>query len=423
MRASLLLLASTGAAAAFSLTSPLLSRARTSSFDTGLFVSSVEKSLVASVDGDIVDITPAASDSLKVFIIGGPSGLIGSTLLEMMTETYPNPGIDCVGACDISYGVKFSPDGEDETTTWIDGIRFNDEYIASCAAPGANICVVDCSASEEIADRYEGWLSRGWHVVTPNKKCNSGPLDRYQRTLQASKAKENGEWYCECTIGAGLPIVSTIRTYKATGDEIRAVRGIFSGTMSFLFNEWDGKSRPFSEVVASAKDKGYTEPDPRDDLNGMDVARKVVIAARESGLPLSLEDVEIESLVPDNLKDVSPEEFLRRFGEGDAAMAARAAKADAAGNVLRFVGEVDVVTQKATAKLAEFPKSHPFAGLSGADNIIEIVTKRYGPEMASTPLIVRGPGAGAYVTAAGVYGDVVSLFNSKNCKKESSLSP
>lgn len=354
---------------------------------------------------------PSTGEPLKVFIVGG-TGLIGSALLDMMTSKKA-PGIDCVGYANSSKGVKLLSDGSEETTSWKDGdAKFSDDYVASCAAPGTDICIADCSASEAVSDNYAQWLARGWHVATPNKKVNSGPLDRYRKCIDASNAEGGGKWYVEATIGAGLPVVSTLRTLVATGDEIRTVRGIFSGTMSFLFNTWDGKS-PFSEIVSMAKDAGYTEPDPRDDLNGMDVARKVVIAARESGLMIGLEDVSIESLVPTELEDVAAEEFMNRFGEGDAGMTEKAAEADANGNVLRFVGEVDLKARKAEVRLAEFPKTHPFAGLSGADNILEIETARYGPEGSSTPLIIRGPGAGAGVTAAGVYGDIIALAKSK----------
>ena len=358
--------------------------------------------------------TMVSSEPLKVFVVGG-TGLIGSALRDMMT-THQAPGIECVGYCNSRYGVRRAPDGgEEEMTRWTGNVKFDDEYVERCAGrPGADVCIADCSASDSVSDHYAKWLARGWHVATPNKKCNSGPLDRYKQCVAATSAENGGMWFVEATIGAGLPVVSTLRTLVATGDEIRTVRGIFSGTMSFLFNTWDGKSA-FSEVVARAKDAGYTEPDPRDDLNGMDVARKVVIAARESGLMLSLEDVSIESLVPPHLspEKVTAAEFMQRFGEGDAGMIEKAAKAAAAGKVLRFVGEVDVDARKAGVKLAEFPRSHPFAGLSGADNILEIETRRYGPAGSSTPLIIRGPGAGAAVTAAGVYGDIIAISKSK----------
>ena len=272
---------------------------------------------------------------------------------------------------------------------------------------GGAAVVVDNTSSDAVASLYQDWLKRGVHVVTPNKKANSGDLTRYELTKQAA-LDGNAFWLYEGTIGAGLPIVSTLRTLRASGDEIRVVQGIFSGTMSFLFNVWD-PTKPFSDVVFQAKQAGYTEPDPRDDLNGLDVARKVVIAAREAGLDLSLHDVDVASLVPAELEDCSVEEYLTRLPEFDSVIARQAMEADAEGKVLRFVGKVDVVAKTGTVELAKFPKDHPFATLQGADNIVEIQSMRYSAEMESTPLIIRGPGAGAQVTAGGVFGDVCKL--------------
>jgi homoserine dehydrogenase len=272
---------------------------------------------------------------------------------------------------------------------------------------GGAAVVVDNTSSDAVASLYQDWLKRGVHVVTPNKKANSGDLTRFELTKQAA-LDGNAKWLYEGTIGAGLPIVSTLRTLRASGDEIRVVQGIFSGTMSFLFNVWD-PTKPFSDVVFQAKQAGYTEPDPRDDLNGLDVARKVVIAAREAGLDLSLHDVDVASLVPAELEDCSVEDYLTRLPEFDSVIARQAMEADAEGKVLRFVGKVDVMAKTGTVELAKFPKDHPFATLQGADNIVEIQSMRYSAEMESTPLIIRGPGAGAQVTAGGVFGDVCKL--------------
>lgn len=272
---------------------------------------------------------------------------------------------------------------------------------------GGAAVVVDNTSSDAVASLYQDWLKRGVHVVTPNKKANSGDLTRFELTKQAA-LDGNAKWLYEGTIGAGLPIVSTLRTLRASGDEIRVVQGIFSGTMSFLFNVWD-PTKPFSDVVFQAKQAGYTEPDPRDDLNGLDVARKVVIAAREAGLDLSLHDVDVASLVPAELEDCSVEDYLTRLHEFDSVIARQAMEADAEGKVLRFVGKVDVMAKTGTVELAKFPKDHPFATLQGADNIVEIQSMRYSAEMESTPLIIRGPGAGAQVTAGGVFGDVCKL--------------
>src|SRR5690606_9646142 len=184
----------------------------------------------------------------------------------------------------------------------------------------------------------------------------------------------------------------------------RSVSGICSGTLAYLFNLFDG-SRPFSEIVREAKARGYTEPDPRDDLSGMDVARKAVILAREAGLDLELGDIEVESLAPAALANASVEEFLERLPDFDAPMADRVAEARRANKVLRYVAEVDVRGRSAGVRLESFPPEHPFANISLTDNIVQFVTGRY----CDNPLIVRGPGAGPAVTAAGIFADLLRL--------------
>ncbi len=205
-------------------------------------------------------------------------------------------------------------------------------------------------------------------------------------------------------MGAGLPVVHTLRDLVDTGDEIYTISGIFSGTLAYLFNVYDG-SRPFSSIVADAQSKGYTEPDPRDDLSGMDVARKTVILAREAGLDLELEQLSVQSLVPESLGKGSVEDFLNQLPAHDAAMAARLKVARDAGQVLRYVGELDLRSGAARVHLASFDAGHAFANISLTDNIVQFVTRRY----CDNPLIVRGPGAGPDVTAAGVFADLLRL--------------
>ncbi|RWR83943.1 Aspartate/glutamate/uridylate kinase [Cinnamomum micranthum f. kanehirae] len=267
-----------------------------------------------------------------------------------------------------------------------------------------NTVLVDCTADSNVADHYYSWLCKGIHVVTPNKKANSGPLDRYLK-LRALQRRSYTHYFYEATVGAGLPIISTLRGLLETGDKILRIEGIFSGTLSYIFNNFIG-NRAFSEVVAEAKQAGYTEPDPRDDLSGTDVARKVIILARESGLKLELSDIPVQSLVPEPLKlSASADEFMEQLPKYDADMAKKQHDAEAAGDVLRYVGVVDVINEKGNVELKRYKKDHPFAQLSGSDNIIAFTTMRYKEQ----PLIIRGPGAGAQVTAGGVFSDILRL--------------
>ncbi|XP_058073858.1 bifunctional aspartokinase/homoserine dehydrogenase 2, chloroplastic-like isoform X2 [Magnolia sinica] len=267
-----------------------------------------------------------------------------------------------------------------------------------------NTVLVDCTADTNVANHYYNWLRKGIHIITPNKKANSGPLDRYLK-LRALQRQSYTHYFYEATVGAGLPIISTLRGLLETGDKILRIEGIFSGTLSYIFNNFVGK-RAFSEVVAEAKQAGYTEPDPRDDLSGTDVARKVIILARESGLRLELSDIPVQSLVPEPLRaSASAEEFMQELPKFDEDIAKKRQDAEAAGEVLRFVGVVDAVKAKGHVELRRYKKEHPFAQLSGSDNIIAFTTIRYKEQ----PLIVRGPGAGAQVTAGGIFSDILRL--------------
>ena len=262
--------------------------------------------------------------------------------------------------------------------------------------------IIDCSASSHVADRYAGWLQAGIHVVTPNKQAGSGPLKRWQ-AIRAAAASSGARWRYEATVGAGLPIIQTLRDLIDTGDKLLAVDGILSGTLAWLFNRYDG-SVPFSELVREAHRLGYTEPDPRDDLSGLDVARKLVILGREAGMSLSLDDVVVEGLVPSALADVSLDEVLDRLGELDAELAKRLATAQANKQVLRYVARLDC-GGNASVGLVALPDTHAFAHLRLTDNIVQFTTRRY----QENPLIVQGPGAGPEVTAAGVFADLLRV--------------
>jgi aspartokinase/homoserine dehydrogenase 1 len=262
--------------------------------------------------------------------------------------------------------------------------------------------MIDCTASNEVAARYRDWLAAGMHVVTPNKKANSSDL-AYYRSLREARRAAGTHYLYEATVGAALPVITTVRDLRETGDDIASIEGILSGTFAYLFNTYDG-SVPFSHIVRDAKSKGYTEPDPRDDLSGMDVARKLIILGREMGLDLELGDVQVESLVPPSLTQCSIEEFLDRLPEFDAAMHTRFQKARAEGEVLRYVARLDA-KGAATVGLTRLPASHAFANISLTDNVVRFATRRY----CDNPLIVQGPGAGPEVTAGGVFGDLLRL--------------
>jgi aspartokinase/homoserine dehydrogenase 1 len=262
--------------------------------------------------------------------------------------------------------------------------------------------IIDCTASADVGVQYAAWLTRGIHIVTPNKKANSGTLPYYRALQEAGRAAGTHYLY-EATVGAGLPIIQTLRDLRETGDEITRIEGIFSGTLAYLFNVFDGREA-FSSIVQAAKAKGYTEPDPRDDLSGMDVARKLIILAREMGLTLEMADVQVDGLVPKVLENCSVDEFMARLAEFDAAMAARLDDARRKNEVLRYVGRVDA-DGKATVGLMRLDAKHAFANIALTDNVVRFATRRY----CDNPLIVQGPGAGPEVTAAGVFSDLLRL--------------
>lgn len=262
--------------------------------------------------------------------------------------------------------------------------------------------IVDCSASDAVADRYPGWLASGIHVITPNKHAVAGPWARRQ-AIEAACLTGGSRLRYEATVGAGLPVIQTLRDLLDTGDQLVAVEGILSGTLAWLFNRYDG-SQPFSALVREAHALGYTEPDPREDLSGMDVARKLVILAREAGLALSLDQVQVESLVPEALREGPREAFLAALERLDEPMERRLHEARARGAVLRYVARLGQDGQARVA-LAELPADHAFAHLRLTDNIVQFTTRRY----RDNPLIVQGPGAGPEVTAAGVFSDLLRL--------------
>ncbi|WP_426701741.1 homoserine dehydrogenase [Rhodanobacter sp. Col0626] len=350
--------------------------------------------------------------TLAVGVIG--PGRVGSALLEQLRAAQPRLARDNgleLKLCGVVASKRMWLDCDDaELNARHDGAQIwrpNDldafaEHVRG--NDGRHALLVDCSANDEVAAHYPRWLATGLHVVTPNKLAGSGPLPRWQaiRAACASGAR----FRYEATVCAGLPVVQTLRDLLDTGDELLAVEGMFSGTLAWLCNRHDGR-QTFSALVREAHALGYTEPDPRDDLSGIDVARKLVILAREAGWPLSLEDVAVESLVPHALAALPLDGCMQRLHELDAPMSARLAEAQAIGGVLRHVAGLDR-HGRARVKLVVLPAKHSFAHTRLTDNIVQFTTRRY----CDNPLSVQGPGAGPEVTAAGVFTDLLRIAES-----------
>lgn len=289
------------------------------------------------------------------------------------------------------------------------------QTITDLSKKAPNVVLVDNTSDQTLAETYPSILSQGISIVTPNKKAFSHTYSLWQSIFSAAangtSPSKAGYIFHESSVGAGLPVISTLKELVETGDQVTKIEGVFSGTMSFLFNSFmpvGGGGGQFGAEVTKAKELGYTEPDPRDDLNGLDVARKLTILARIAGLPVeSPTAFPVQSLIPQELESCkSGDEFLQRLPEFDGRMEELKASAAKEGKVVRFVGSIDVGSKSVKVGLEKFEASHPIAALKGSDNIINFYTKRYG----SNPLIVQGAGAGGEVTAMGVTGDLIKVI-------------
>jgi homoserine dehydrogenase len=276
----------------------------------------------------------------------------------------------------------------------------------SPAWPRPGDIVVDATASDAVASRHAHWLARGVHVVTANKLGSGADLLRAQAIARAQR--DGGARYGDAaTVGAGLPLLRSIRELVAGGDRIHAIEGVLSGSLAWLFDRYDGM-RPFSGFVRDARDAGYTEPDPRIDLSGEDVRRKLLILARAAGLALEAHEVRVESLVPDGLAGAPDAQIDARLALLDAPLRERFKAARRDGGCLRFVGRVGISNDAgcdASVGLPALPAGHALCGGNGTDNLVAITSDRYDRQ----PLVIRGPGAGAGVTAAALIDDVLRV--------------
>ena len=351
--------------------------------------------------------------TIHLFVLG--TGLIGGTLLnqikdhtrQLQDQSALEIRVAGIGNID---GMVFQVEGL-EVSDWQScieksGQKMNlDMFVRSMLELNLpNSVFVDATGIETIVDYYEEILGSAISIVTPNKIANSGPFSRYQK-LRECTATHGVKFLYETNVGAGLPVLSTLNDLMSSGDRIRKIEAVLSGTLSYIFNTFTG-DRPFSEIVREARDKGLSEPDPRDDLNGLDVARKILILARNSGMTLEPNDVEVENIMSEECRKApTVDAFLRALEASDPDMENRRVEAESKNAVLRYIASLE--NGKAFVKLQEVDSSHPFYHLSGSDNMIVFTTDRY----QERPLVIKGPGAGAEVTAAGVFADIIRIAN------------
>ncbi|TAM93153.1 MAG: bifunctional aspartate kinase/homoserine dehydrogenase I [Chitinophagaceae bacterium] len=266
-----------------------------------------------------------------------------------------------------------------------------------------NSVFIDNSASADVVNHYPEIFASNISIVTCNKLGNSGAYEQYKLFRKLVK-KYNVDFLYETNVGAGLPIIKTLQDLLVSGDKILKIEAILSGTISYIFNEFKGK-RHFYEIVHEAQEKGFTEPDPRDDLSGLDFMRKMLILARDSGYIIEMKDIEMEHILPDAcMKALSVDAFYKEVEKADAHFEELKKKAEQQHKALRYIGMME--NGKVSIKLEAVDNTHPFYSLSGSDNIIAFTTSRY---KQNGPLVVKGPGAGAEVTAAGVFADLVKV--------------
>lgn len=271
----------------------------------------------------------------------------------------------------------------------------------------SHLIAVDATASEALVKNYIPLIQSGFHIVSANKVANTLDSQFYEK-LRSELNKYQRKFLYETNVGAGLPVIDTIRKLHQAGERILQIRGVFSGSLSYVFNNYSESGIPFSKVLRQASELGLTEPDARDDLSGKDVARKLLILARELDLKKELNQVYIQSLVPKNLNGKTTlSQFKQRLKELDPRFEQLKIQLQP-GQVLRYIGQLCTQTETLEVKLVAEDKTSPIGQLQGADSVFEIYTESYG----DLPLVIRGAGAGKEVTARGVLGDILRVASS-----------
>ncbi|MEM9886707.1 MAG: bifunctional aspartate kinase/homoserine dehydrogenase I [Bacteroidota bacterium] len=350
---------------------------------------------------------------LHLFLVG--VGLIGGTLLEQIRAQRDflledqNLDIKVVGIANSSK-MLFDENGinlSDWKTALLSSKTATDlpEYVERMRSINLpNTIFVDNTASPSLPKHYAAILDSSISISTPNKIATSSSYEQYLRLKQLAR-KRGVQFVYETNVGAGLPVLSTLKDLMSSGDRILKIEGVISGSMSFIFNNFNG-NEAFSEIVKIAKEKGYTEPDPREDLGGKDMRRKLIILAREAGFSAEESDININSILPEaTMQAASVADFFEALKQSDPHFENLQKEAALAGKVLRMVAKFESGT--GSIGLDIYDSKHPFFGLSGSDNMIVFTTQRY----KDTPLVVRGPGAGAEVTAAGVFAEIIRIGN------------
>ncbi len=358
----------------------------------------------------------------KLNIVLCGTGTVGGALLQQLADqqqylkTQMNTDLQVVGVVDI-FNILINREGLDMSQYAENGAFSMDKFReAFKLAPTSSVelirdavlslhtdhlVFVDCTASYEIAALYQGFLDQSISIVCANKIAASGDLNAYLK-LKETALKNDCKYHFETNVGAGLPIIRTIGDLRASGDKIVKLEAVLSGTLNFIFNTISAEI-PFSKAVQMAKEARFSEPDPRIDLAGLDVVRKLVILARESGYMLSQDDVEKNLFVPQSYFDGSLEDFWTRLPELDAQFESLRQEVEAKGQHLRFVAKLE--GGKGCVSLEKVDSQHPAYNLEGSNNIVLLHTERYNPH----PMIITGYGAGAGVTAAGVFADIISI--------------
>jgi aspartokinase/homoserine dehydrogenase 1 len=349
--------------------------------------------------------------TLNVFCLG--TGNIGKTMFKQLlqhTEFLEENNSIQVKIAGISNTRKmtFNAEGMD-LNTWQQDLDVNgetadlDEFVDRMKRMNLPNCVfVDNTASPKPIAYYQGIFESTISIVTCNKIGNSGEYSQYKSFKDAAR-KHGVDFFYETNVGAGLPIIRTLKDLMVSGDRLQKIEAILSGTISYIFNNFKGDAS-FHDVVLSAQEKGYTEPDPRDDLSGKDFMRKILILARDAGYQMEAEDVQIENMLPQACLDAQTvSDFYAALKANDDYFNNIKQQAESSGKVLRYIGKLD--EGKASITLQMVDESHPFFSMSGSDNIIAFTTDRY----KERPMVVKGPGAGAEVTAAGVFADLINV--------------